>query len=125
MRKRLKKLCVSLILGVALLNSSGVAMHNSISVVEAASHKNPAIWGMKGEVQFDIHYGHKVKTVKIDGKTISKSKLIDYGTVMTPGGGCKTNCGVKNYGVKASKGTHKVEVYDNKGYWTISYVTVK
>lgn len=30
-----------------------------------------------------------------------------------------------NYTVDTSKGTHRVEEHDNKGYWTVKYVTVR
>lgn len=124
MKKLFKSLLLSFALGLAMLGAPMSTLQNNMIVAEAASHKNPEICGGNNYVTFDIHYGHSVKTVKIDGKTISKSKLVDYGLVMTPGYGCKRNCGFRNYGVKVKEGTHKVEVYDNKGYWTISYVKV-
>ena len=91
---------------------------------EAASVKNPTVKGGKGIVEIGLWSGdfsgeaiHTAKSVKIDGKEMVKK--VKY----------PENVSGENYHyiatVSTAKGSHKVEVKDNKGYWVTGWVTVR
>lgn len=98
----------------------------------AASCKNPTIskpWNAWcrgyscGAVTISVHKGHELKELKVDGKKVAGNykKYKDYF-----GEKCKC-CGQKlyEYDLLLKKGTYKIEVKDDKGYWVTDYVTIK
>lgn len=114
-----KKLLAGVMLGAALVSSPvSSLLPNTVATVEAASAKNPYIpsWSNSNSyAKFGVCSGHKLTSVRIDGqdKTRQAEKL---GTTKTVNG-----VTFDMYRVKAGYGFHRVDVNDNKGYWTINY----
>lgn len=122
MFKKIKMLVVAVFMGVLLLGVNNVAY--------AVSCKNPTIkvyqkygWCRKcdkrnGAIEIYLHYGHEIESLKINGKEIDVLYEDAAGKCKT----CKKNVWVDIVNLK--KGTYKVEVRDDKGYWVIQYVTI-
>lgn len=124
MSKKVVKLVVATLAMVMLLSMTAFA----------ASCKNPTLQvttGLKGSsckehnhgaVVIYLHKGHKLTEVKVDGKKVSLPKDKNKcGASKCP------TCGAERvaYYLELKKGTYKIEVKDDLGYWITDYVTVK
>ncbi len=124
MTKRVTNIVVATLVLVMLISMSAFA----------ASCKNPTLKattglsggdcgsGKHGGVIIYVHKGHKLTEVKVDGKKVSLPKAKNENEASK----CPT-CGEKRvaYNLELKKGTYKIEVKDNLGYWITDYVTVK
>ncbi len=122
MSKKVVKLVVATLAMVMLLSMTAFA----------ASCKNPTLLvttGLRGSscgeynhgaVVIYLHKGHKLTEVKVDGKKVSLPKKKQSASQ------CPT-CGAERevYRLELKKGTYKIEVKDDLGYWITDYVTVK
>ena len=118
-----KKLLAGVMLGAALVSSPASSLlPNTVATVEAASAKNPYIQSVSyndsGTVDFGVCSGHKPTSVQIDGKD-KTGQVKKLGCTMIVNG-----VTFDIYEVKAGYGYHRVDVKDNKGYWTINYQNV-
>ncbi len=115
-----------------------VMLFGSTMTTYAVSCKNPTVTS-KGKTEscgycdkkteyitINYHKGHKLKEIKINGEDVYKDNSDCFNTLSYSNGKC-SSCSTKinSVDLKLKKGTYKVEVKDNKGYWVTSYVTIK
>lgn len=127
---KIKKKWVLLIMALVLVVGSSISAY-------AVSCKNPTVvskgktkecWacGKKVEyVQINLHKGHKIKELKVDGKDILYHQCDCQLRSNYSNGKCKIcDSKITTYDLLLKKGTHKIEVKDDKGYWVTTYVTI-
>lgn len=114
-----------------LLSMTFVLVFGNSLISYAVSCKNPTVTvagktktcscGKKNEyVTINLHKGHSLKYIKVDGKEVDILPDCKYSN-----GKCKTcSTKIESYDLRLKKGTYKIEVKDNKGYWVTTYVTI-
>ena len=113
--KKILKVMLTLVLvaGTLFTNVTGFIGADTVMTVEATSSKNPRFEGQDGFPKgCIISYcaKHKLTKVTINGKNVSYS---DYPWA---------KAGRKNIWIDLKKGSNRIEVRDNKGYWVVFYL---
>ena len=117
--KKLMKVMLALVLvaGALFTNVSGFVGADTAITAEAASSKNPRYEGKDSTYfKFSVYGEHDLKSLTINGKKASP----DWMSFKL--GGKNTRDTYEVSLKKCNKGSNRVEVHDNKGYWVVFYV---
>jgi hypothetical protein len=113
MKKFLKvMLALTLVAGTLFTNAGSFVGADTAITAEAASSKNPRYEGRNGNRAIvSYQSSHKIKSVTINGKNAN------YVTALR-----LDNSTRNTIAISLVKGSNRVEVRDNKGYWVVFYV---